>query len=179
VFFAVLKHARRGDAVLCVTTLSHFRTQLTLAARSAKSLRTYYYDFYRTLSSWPVSASQLDNNKLCVGLTPYVRVLALSSPSAPYECAVMAYPRMQASKILHPKLANASHRYRNIHRKFFRRPLRQQILVAMSGNAGFTHDPNSVFEAAQIRTQYGYSFPFSARRRLDQIEGKAGNGTLA
>ena len=43
----------------------------------------------------------------------------------------------------------------------------------MSGNAGFTHDPASVFEAARdFERQSGYNvFTFGRRRGLDQAQG--------
>jgi glycosyltransferase involved in cell wall biosynthesis len=64
---------------------------------------------------------------------------------------LMAYPRMQASKIAFiPNWPTLPIRYRNITENSFRRRCGGKFLVAMSGNAGFTHDPNSVFEAAQI-----------------------------
>ena len=65
---------------------------------------------------------------------------------------LMAYPRMSADKIvLIPNWATLPVHYREIAAdNCYRRRCGGTFLVAMSGNAGFTHDPDSVFEAARL-----------------------------
>ena len=65
---------------------------------------------------------------------------------------LMSYPRMSSRKInLIPNWATLPVRYREIDPKNpFRTTCQAEFLVAMSGNAGFTHDPTSVFEAARL-----------------------------
>ena len=65
---------------------------------------------------------------------------------------LMTYPRISSDKITFiPNWATLPVRYREVDPN---NPYRQlcggRFLVAMSGNAGFTHDPDSVFDAAQI-----------------------------
>jgi glycosyltransferase involved in cell wall biosynthesis len=64
----------------------------------------------------------------------------------------MAYPNADAAKIsLIPNWATMPVRYRELSANNpYRRLCGGQFVVAMSGNAGFTHDPMSVFEAARI-----------------------------
>jgi glycosyltransferase involved in cell wall biosynthesis len=65
---------------------------------------------------------------------------------------LMAYPHMTEEKItLIPNWSTLPVCYRQIAADNpFRRGHEGKLLVAMSGNAGFTHDPESVFEAARM-----------------------------
>jgi glycosyltransferase involved in cell wall biosynthesis len=77
---------------------------------------------------------------------------------------LMAYPRMTAEKITFiPNWATLPVRYREIASDNpYRRRCGGQFLVAMSGTAGFTHDPDSVFEAARmLKENTGIHFLFS------------------
>jgi glycosyltransferase involved in cell wall biosynthesis len=65
---------------------------------------------------------------------------------------LLDYPKMTASKIsLIPNWVTLPIRYRELTpENTYRRHCGGGFIVAMSGNAGFTHDPVSVFEAARI-----------------------------
>jgi glycosyltransferase involved in cell wall biosynthesis len=65
---------------------------------------------------------------------------------------LLDYPNMTASKIsLIPNWVTLPIRYRELTpENTYRRQCGGGFVVAMSGNAGFTHDPVSVFEAARI-----------------------------
>jgi len=65
---------------------------------------------------------------------------------------LLEYPKVSTSKIsLIPNWATMPVEYRPVSNDNpFRKLCGGQFVVAMSGNAGFTHDPASVFEAARI-----------------------------
>ena len=65
---------------------------------------------------------------------------------------LLDYPQMEAAKIkLIPNWATLPVRYRDVDPDNpYRRRCGGKFIVAMSGNAGFTHDPESVFEAARL-----------------------------
>ena len=91
---------------------------------------------------------------------------------------LLEYPQMTADKInLIPNWATLPVRYREVDPENpYRRLCGGRFIVAMSGNAGFTHDPESVFEAARIlKDNTGHQFMLSGRRRrLGQDQGDAG-----
>ena len=156
VFFAVMKYSRREDAVLCVTTPFTSPYAVSLAARLRKfSAALIIYDFYPDslvmagfLGPTSVLAEMLRSaNGQMFGWLDAVITIGRDMNSM-----LMAYPRMTADKISFiPNWATLPVRYREITPA---NPYRQRcpgrFLVAMSGNAGFTHDPESVFEAARI-----------------------------
>jgi glycosyltransferase involved in cell wall biosynthesis len=91
---------------------------------------------------------------------------------------LMAYPRMTAEKItLIPNWATLPVRYREIAADNpYRLRSGGKFLVAMSGTAGFTHDPESVFEAARIlKHNTGIHFLFSGEgvgwAKLKEMQG--------
>jgi glycosyltransferase involved in cell wall biosynthesis len=65
---------------------------------------------------------------------------------------LLEYPKMTAAKLnLIPNWATLPVGYRQIDPENpYRKRCGGRFVVAMSGNAGFTHDPESVFEAARI-----------------------------
>jgi glycosyltransferase involved in cell wall biosynthesis len=156
VFFAVLKHARSEDVLLSVTTPFTLPYTVTLAARlrgAASAL--IIYDFYPDTL---VMAGFLDANSI---LTRWLRSAnrtmfgwldAMVVIGRDMASKILAYPNASAAKIsLIPNWATMPVGYRepsadNPYRKL----CGGQFVVAMSGNAGFTHDPMSVFEAARI-----------------------------
>lgn len=156
VFFAVLKHARSEDVLLSVTTPFTLPYTVTLAARMRKAASALIiYDLYPDtlvmagflratsfLTRWLRSA----NNTMLRWLDAIVIIGRDMAPK------LLEYPRMNRSKInLIPNWATMSVGYREISDSNpFRQSCGGKFVVAMSGNAGFTHDPVSVFEAARI-----------------------------
>jgi glycosyltransferase involved in cell wall biosynthesis len=156
VFLAVMKHSGREDAILCVTTPFTMPYAVTLAARLRKaSAALIIYDFYpdtlvmagflKPASLW-TKILRWANGMMFEGLDAVVTI------GRDMNSLLMAYPRMTADKITFiPNWATIRVRYRDIAADNpYRRRCGNKFLVGMSGNAGFTHDPESVFEAARI-----------------------------
>ena len=156
VFVAVLKHARSEDVLLCVTTPFTLPYTVALAARLRKAASALIiYDLYpdslvmagflrasSTLTQW----LRLANRMMFRSLDAIVII------GRDMSAKLLDYPQMTAAKInLIPNWATLPVRYRELTPE---NPYRQRcgdgFVVAMSGNAGFTHDPESVFEAARI-----------------------------
>jgi glycosyltransferase involved in cell wall biosynthesis len=156
VFFALLKHARSEDVLLSVTTPFTLPYTVTLAARlrnAASALIIYdlYPDtlvmagFLRAtsfLTQWLRSANKTMFRSLDA-------IVVIGRDMAP---KLLEYPKVGTSKIsLIPNWATMSVEYRTVScDNSFRKLCGGRFVVAMSGNAGFTHDPVSVFEAARI-----------------------------
>ncbi len=168
VFLSVMKHSRREDAVLCVTTPFTLPYAVTLAARLRDaSAALIIYDFYPDSlimagflqpTSIVTKIMRWANRVMFEGLDAVVTI------GRDMNSILMAYPRMTAEKISFiPNWATLPVRYREIAADNpYRRRCGGKFLVAMSGNAGFTHDPDSVFEAARIlKDNTGIHFLFS------------------
>lgn len=155
VFFAVLKHARREDAILCVTTPFTLPYAVTVAARLRKvPTALIIYDFYPdtlVMAGFLHPGSIVTKIMRWANTVMYEWLDAVVTIGRDMNVLLMAYPRMQASKIVFiPNWPTLPIRHRVITENSFRVRCGSKFLVAMSGNAGFTHDPNSVFEAAQL-----------------------------
>lgn len=156
VFFAVLKHAHSEDVLLCVTTPFTLPYTVALAARLRRAASALIiYDLYpdtlvmagflrasSTLTRWLRSA----NGAMFRGLDAIVII------GRDMRSKLLDYPRMTATKLnLIPNWATLRVGYRELDPENpFRRRCGGRFIVAMSGNAGFTHDPQSVFEAARL-----------------------------
>jgi glycosyltransferase involved in cell wall biosynthesis len=155
-FFAVLKHSRTEDAILCVTTPFTLPYAVALAARIKKiSAAVIIYDFYPDTL---VMAGFLQPSSI---LTKFLRwangamfrgLDAVVTIGRDMNSLLIAYPGMTAEKITFiPNWATLPVSYRPIAQDNpYRHCCGGKFLVAMSGNAGFTHDPESVFEAARL-----------------------------
>jgi glycosyltransferase involved in cell wall biosynthesis len=155
-FFAVLKHARSEDVLLSVTTPFTLPYAVTLAARMRKAASALIiYDLYpdtlvmagflratSVLTRWLRSAN-------ATMLRWLDAIVVIGRDMAP---KLLEYPNVTSSKInLIPNWSTMSVGYREINdANPFRQSCDGKFVVAMSGNAGFTHDPLSVFEAARI-----------------------------
>lgn len=156
VFFAVLKHASSGDVVLSVTTPFTLPYAVALAARLCKAASALIiYDLYPDtlvmagfLKERSFLTRQLHsaNNMMLRWLDAIVVI------GRDMEQKLLKYPSVNEFKIdLIPNWATMSIGYRAISAENpYRRRCGGTFVVAMSGNAGFTHDPMSVFEAARI-----------------------------
>jgi glycosyltransferase involved in cell wall biosynthesis len=156
VFVAVMKHARSDDVLLCVTTPFTLPYTVALAARLRKaSSALIIYDLYpdTLVMAGFLSASSI--------LTKWLRSAnevmfqwfdAIVIIGRDMGSKLLDYPKMTAAKInLIRNWATLPVRYRELTPENpYRRVCGRQFVVAMSGNAGFTHDPESVFEAARI-----------------------------
>lgn len=156
VFVAVMKHARSEDVLLCVTTPFTLPYTVALAARLRKAASALIiYDLYpdtlvmagflgasSILTKWLRSA-----NEVMFRWLDAIVIIGRDMGSK-----LLDYPKMTAAKInLIPNWATLPVRYRELDPENpYRKRCGGEFVVAMSGNAGFTHDPESVFEAARI-----------------------------
>ncbi len=156
VFLAVLKHARSDDVLLSVTTPFTLPYTVTLAARLRKAASALIiYDFYpdSLVMAGFVSADAFLTRLLRFANRVMFRLLdAIVIIGRDMAPKVLAYPKVNAERIsLIPNWATMRIGYRELSAE---NPYRQRcggkFIVAMSGNAGFTHDPMSVLEAARI-----------------------------
>jgi len=156
VFMAVLRHARSDDVLLSVTTPFTLPYTVTLAARLRRAASALIiYDLYPDSL---VMAGFLRANSLLTRLLRFANrtmfrlldaIVIIGRDMGP---KLLAYPRVSASRIsLIPNWATMRVGYRELSSDNpFRRRCGGEFVVAMSGNAGFTHDPVSVLEAARI-----------------------------
>jgi glycosyltransferase involved in cell wall biosynthesis len=156
VFLSVMKHSRREDAVLCVTTPFTLPYAVTLAARlRGIPAAVIIYDFYPDSL---VMAGFLQPTSMVTKLLRWANKVmfewleAIVTIGRDMNSMLMAYPRMTAEKISFiPNWVTLPIHYREVDANNpYRRRCGGKFLVAMSGTAGFTHDPDSVFEAAQL-----------------------------
>jgi glycosyltransferase involved in cell wall biosynthesis len=156
IFISVLKHARKQDVVLSVTTPFTAPYAATLAARLCRAASSVIiYDLYPdtlTMAGFLRPSSALNKflrwaNKMMFRWLDSIVVIGRDMASK-----LLEYPQMSAQKISFiPNWTTLPVRYRNIIAdNQFRLQCRGKFIVAMSGNAGFTHDPQSVFEAARL-----------------------------
>jgi glycosyltransferase involved in cell wall biosynthesis len=156
VFLSVLKHSRRGDVVLCVTTPFTLPYSVALAARLRDaSAALIIYDFYPdslVMAGFLQPTSMLTKIMRWANKVMFERLDAIVTIGRDMNSMLMAYPKMTAEKIIFiPNWATLPVRYRPIEAdNTYRHNCGGKFLVAMSGNAGFTHDPESVFEAARM-----------------------------
>lgn len=156
VFVALMKQARKEDVLLCVTTPFTLPYSVTLAARiRGAASAVIVYDLYPdTLvmagflspSSMLTKCLRLANQKMFEWLDAIVTI------GRDMSRKLLEYPSTTAAKIsLIPNWTTLPVRYRELNPDNpFRKMCGGKFIVAMSGNAGFTHDPASVFEAARL-----------------------------
>ncbi|WP_347337048.1 glycosyltransferase [Bradyrhizobium retamae] len=168
VFVSVIKHSRRDDAVLCVTTPFTLPYAVTLAARLRRaSVALIIHDFYPdslVMAGFLRPASMVTRTMQWANKVMFQRLNAIVTIGRDMNSILMTYPRMTEEKISFiPNWATLPVRYREIDADNpYRRRCGGKFLVAMSGTAGFTHDPESVFEAARIlRDNVGIHFLLS------------------
>jgi glycosyltransferase involved in cell wall biosynthesis len=156
VFFAVLKHAHREDVLLCVTTPFTLPYTVALAARlrgAASAL--IIYDLYPdtlVMAGFLGASSTLTRLLRSANAVMFRRLDAIVIIGRDMRAKLLDYPKMTAAKLnLIPNWAILPVHYRKPDPENpYRRRCGGKFVVAMSGNAGFTHDPESVFEAARL-----------------------------
>ena len=156
VFFAVLKHARREDVLLCVTTPFTLPYTVALAARLRRAASALIiYDLYPdtlVMAGFLGASSTLTRWLRSANAVMFRRLDAIVIIGRDMRVKLLDYPKMTAAKLnLIPNWATLPVRYRELDPENpYRRRCEGRFVVAMSGNAGFTHDPESVFEAARL-----------------------------
>ncbi len=156
IFIAVMKHTREEDVLLCVTTPFTTPYTVALAARLRRAASALIiYDLYPDslvmagfLRPSSILAKLLRwTNNVMFGWMDSIVVIGRDM-----TVKLLEYPQMIAAKIrLIPNWATLAVHYREFDAgNPFRMQCRGRFIAAMSGNAGFTHDPESVLEAARI-----------------------------
>jgi len=156
IFISVVKHASKEDVVVSVTTPFTAPYAVTLAARLCKAASSLIiYDLYPdtlTMTGFLRPSSTLNkllrwSNKIMFSWLDSIIVIGRDMTSK-----LLEYPQMSMQKISFiPNWPTIPVHYRNILAdNQFRLRCSGKFIVAMSGNAGFTHDPQSVFEAARL-----------------------------
>jgi glycosyltransferase involved in cell wall biosynthesis len=168
VFLAIMKRSRREDTILCVTTPFTLPYAVALAARlRGIPAALIVYDFYPDsliMAGFLRPTSAVTNIFRWANAVMFGWLDAIVTIGRDMNSLLMVYPGMTADKItLIPNWATLPVRYREVNADNpYRRLGGSKFLVAMSGNAGFTHDPDSVFEAARIlQSQSGIHFLLS------------------
>lgn len=156
VFFLLLKHARSEDVLLSVTTPFTLPYTVTLAARLRNAASALIiYDLYPdtlVMAGFLRATSFLTQSLRSANKTMFRLLDAIVVIGRDMAPKLLEYPKVSTSKIrLIPNWATMSVEYRPVSSDNpFRKLCGRRFVVAMSGNAGFTHDPASVFEAARI-----------------------------
>jgi glycosyltransferase involved in cell wall biosynthesis len=156
VFVAVMRHARSGDILLCVTTPFTLPYTVALAAKLRRAASALIiYDLYPDSlvmagllhDSAPLTRLLRSANKVMFHWLDAIVIIGRDMGTK-----LIQYPQMDTAKIkLIPNWATLPVRYRDVDPENpYRKRCGGQFIIAMSGNAGFTHDPESVFEAARL-----------------------------
>ena len=159
VFVAVMKHARSEDVLLCVTTPFTLPYTVALAARLRKAASVLIiYDLYPdtlVMAGFLGASSILTRWLRSANEVMFQWLDAIVIIGRDMSAKLLDYPKMSAAKLnLIPNWATMPVRYRELNPENpYRRRCGGRFVVAMSGNAGFTHDPESVFEAARLLQQ--------------------------
>lgn len=155
-FFTVLRYARREDVAIGVTTPFTGPYAVALAARLRGAAMTLIiHDVYPDSL---VLAGVVTRTSLLARIMTWANGVMFKSLDAvivigrDMKALLMAYPSLPDNKIVFiPNWATLPVRYRDIETaNAFRGGHAGQFVVGMSGTSGFTHDPESVFEAARL-----------------------------
>jgi putative colanic acid biosynthesis glycosyltransferase WcaI len=156
IFFATLKHVTKNDVVLCVTTPFTLPYSVTLATKlRGASATLLIYDLYPEAlvmagflqpSSWVTRTFRFANGLL------FRTLAAIITIGRDVEALLLAYEGVESRKIKFiPNWTLIPIGYREIVAgNAFRRQFKDKLVVGLSGNLGFTHSVNTVFEAARL-----------------------------
>jgi glycosyltransferase involved in cell wall biosynthesis len=156
VFIAVMRNTRKEDVLLSVTTPFTTPYTVALAARLRKAASTLIiYDLYPDTL---VMAGFLHPLSILTKFLRWLNTVMFSWLDSivvigrDMAAKLLEYRGMTAAKIsLIPNWATLPIHYRELDSgNPFRIQCGRRFIVAMSGNAGFTHAPESVLEAARI-----------------------------
>jgi hypothetical protein len=154
-FWTLWRKARSNDVVLTVTApfMLPYGVVLAAALRGARSA-LIMHDFYPDVL---VMAGVLKPRSIATRAIRLANVMMFQAVSAivaigrDTERLLLRYPGVTRNKIrLIPNWATLAPGVRSIdpHNRY--RPQGARFLVGLSGNLGFTHDPEVVFEAARL-----------------------------
>jgi glycosyltransferase involved in cell wall biosynthesis len=155
-FFATLKHVTKNDVVLSVTTPFTLPYTVALATRlRGASAVLLIYDLYPEVL---VVAGLVQPTSLVARTVRFANGLLFGALDAiitigrDAEALLLAYKSVGSSKIKFiPNWALLPIGYREItDSNSFRRRFTGKLIVGLSGNLGFTHSANTVYEAAEL-----------------------------
>jgi glycosyltransferase involved in cell wall biosynthesis len=156
IFFVTLKHVRKRDLVLCVTTPFSLPYPVTLAAKLRKAPAILLiYDLYPEAL---VVAGLARPDSLLTKALRFANAIMFSALDAivtigrDVEVLLLTYKNVPGKKIRFvPNWALLPIGYREISAgNSFRRGTANDFVVGISGNIGLTHDPGVVYEAARL-----------------------------
>jgi colanic acid biosynthesis glycosyl transferase WcaI len=155
-FFATLKHVTQNDVVLCVTTPFAIPYSVTLATKLRRaSAILLIYDLYPEAL---IMAGLAQPRSLTARAIRFANSLlfpvhdAIITIGRDVEALLLAYKNVESSKIKFiPNWVLLPIGYREITASnAFRRRFTGKLIVGLSGNLGFTHAADTVYEAARL-----------------------------
>ena len=156
VFLALLNRLQRGDVALTVTAPFMLPYAVVAAARlkrarSALIMHDLYPDVL-VMAGLLKPASVVTKGIRAVSALMLRRLDAIITIGRDTEQLLLRYQGVTRDKIRFiPNWATLTPRVRPIdHNNPYRRPFAARFIVGLSGNLGFTHDPEIVFEAARL-----------------------------
>lgn len=159
IFLALLKHVRRGDVVLTVT--APFMLPYAVAAgarlkgaRSALIMHDLFPDVL-VMAGLLGPRSVVTRAMRLLNRWMFRQLDAVITIGRDAEPLLRRYRGMTANKIRFiPNWATLAPRLRPVKPdNHYRRTLSARFVVGLSGNLGFTHDPEIVFEAARMLSE--------------------------
>ncbi|MCK1395635.1 glycosyltransferase family 4 protein [Bradyrhizobium sp. 1] len=156
IFFALIRELRRGDVVLTVTAPFMLPYAVAAAARlkgarSALIMHDLFPDVLVTAGMLKPGSIVTRTMRFANGLM-FRALNAVITIGRDAERPLLSYSGMRRSKIRFiPNWATLMPGARPLSPDNpFRKPLSARFIVGLSGNLGFTHDPEIVFEAARL-----------------------------
>src|ERR1700751_4440098 len=156
VFFATLKHVKKNDLVLCVTTPFSLPYPVTLATklRNASAI-LLIYDLYpeALIVAGLTRPDSLITRAFRIANGIMFRALdAIVTIGRDVEALLLTYKKVTRQKIRFiPNWALLPIAYRELSAgNSFRNGPANELVVGLSGNIGLTHDAGTVYEAARL-----------------------------
>jgi colanic acid biosynthesis glycosyl transferase WcaI len=156
IFFATVRYVTKNDVVLCVTTPFTLPYLVTLAARlRGASATLLIYDLYPEAL---VMAGLVRSGSLAAKSIRFANGLLFGALDAiitigrDVEALLLPYKSVASRKIKFiPNWVLLPIGYRELSvGNSFRRRFTEKLVVGLSGNLGFTHSANTVYEAARL-----------------------------
>jgi glycosyltransferase involved in cell wall biosynthesis len=155
-FFATLKHVTKNDVVLCVTAPFTLPYAVTLAAKlRGASAALLVHDLYPEAL---IMAGLVQPQSLVARTIRFANGFLFGALDAiitigrDTEALLLAYKGVESAKITFiPNWTVLPIGYREITvGNLFRRRFTENLVVGLSGNLGFTHSADTVYEAARL-----------------------------
>ena len=155
-FFATFKHVAKNDVVLCVTTPFTLPYSVTLAAKLRRaSTALLIYDLYPealVIAGLVQPRSPVAKMIRFANGVMFRALDVIITIGRDVKSLLLTYRGVESQQIKFiPNWALLPIGYRDIAvDNRFRRGYSEKLVVGLSGNLGFTHSPNTVYEAARL-----------------------------